>query len=256
MIKYAYKLADFAKGIKAARAKGLVHRRNLEVAIDHETSKVTMPMTKGHGDGPMGLVMDGKKASGHRQGYDVDLRSHKKGIYSRGSGATELFSGITGHRQNHVTRKSMDGTNRKAFNHVIMRHEMDELRAHKELLKHNKHNLGSSFIGTSHQAPSVLLRESNNVAKLGAGTHGKEIYHKAKGLLTSARRESGEASHLNSMVNSYQAPKRPNTVFKNHKPSHAPMNYEYGKTRLSRHAIRAMDKASIRQSHTLVVPKD
>lgn len=254
MIKSAYKLADLAKGIKAARAKGLVHRRNLSVSV--EGTKVTMPTTKSQGNGPMALTMDGKHVSGHRGGYDVDMKSHKKGIYARGDGIS-LFEGIHhgayGHKA--ITRKGMDGPNRKAFNHVVLRHEMDEGRAIKELRQHHKSNLGSTFNGTSHLAPSVLLRESNNVAKLGAGTHGKELYHKAKGMMVTTRRATGEADHLKHVVNTMQAPKKKNVVFKNHKSSHAPMNYEYGKTRLSRHAIKALDKASIRKGHTTVVPK-
>lgn len=256
MNKYAYRLADFAKGIKAVRAKGLVHRRNLTVHMDPDAAKVTMPTTKGQGNGPMALTMHGKAISGHRGGWNVDLNSHRKGIYARGQ-AHNVFNDVHKSMHEHgIASKSMSGGDRKAANHIVLRHEMDEHRALKDLRKHHKNNNGSSFVGTSHLAPSVLLRESNNVSKLGAGTRSKELYHKAKGLMISTRRSSGEADHLKGMVESYQAPKRKNVVFKNHKSTHAPMDYEYGKTRLSRHAIKALDKASIRQGHTVVVPKD
>lgn len=255
MNKYAYRLADFAKGIKAVRAKGLVHRRNL--VPDVQGDKMHLHMSKHEASGPMAMVIHGKHLPSETQGYKIDLKTHKNGIYSRGNGHN-ILSDIHKHvhDEHGITRKNMSGGDRKAVNHVVMRHEMDEMRAFKELRRHHKDNLGSSLTGTGHQAPSVLLRESNNVAKLGAGTRGKELYHKAKGLMVGVRRATGEADHLNHMIGSMQAPKSKNVVFKNHKPSHAPMNYEYGKTRLSRHAIRAMDKGSLRQGHTVITPKD
>lgn len=159
------------------------------------------------------------------------------------------------------SKKSIGPEDKKAINLLTHKHELDELRASKELKQHAKHIRGSkggvyNWTGTSHLAPSVILRESNAVRTLGAGTGGKEIYHKAKGLFHHTRTEVGSEASKIQKLTSLRSKQKDNVVFPAKNKMKAPesnsFEYKYGKTRLSRHAIKRLDQAAMRRGDITV----
>lgn len=276
MHKVAYSIADISKGIHGVRKAGKIFHRH--VGVENPTAhldKARMFATKGTGIGPAALT---QSYSHNSQLTKEHLSPHnlKPGVYVKGDvgkiltdlnenmrkakNPTGLADTILHHlgksKQNHgITYKSMPKGDKHMVNAIALRHEMDEIKAAKSIkqqLKHQGHTAGfnASLIGTSHIAPSVLYRESNNVARAGKGTG--EVYHKARGLYMDFRKNSGESKFLKDHIDSLRAAPAKNTVFPGKKSTHNDSHFEYGKTRLSRHAIKHLDRLAMEKGHVAV----
>ena len=275
LLKVAYSIADISKAVKGVRKAGKMFKRHLDFA---PSSKIFMggkfTTTKGQGMGPSALVTSHANSSALTKSK-MDPTNLKQGIYVKSSPGRVLANlsermhnakkpGLVdsikeklkpGSTKVHGIRwKAMSKEDKHMANNIAMKHEMDEHNAYKQIKKiraadGKKTPFNASLIGTSHLAPSVLFRESNNVAKAGHGTGGKEVYHKAKALYTNLRNSSGEASFMKQYVKDIRAKDSKNVVFPNKKSTYDKSEYEYGKTRLSRHAIKHLDRIAINHGH-------
>ena len=275
LLKVAYSIADISKAVKGVRKAGKMFKRHLDFA---PSSKIFMggkfTTTKGQGMGPSALVTSHANSSAFTKSK-MDPTNLKQGIYVRSSPGRVLANvaekmhaakkpGLVdtiketikpGSTKVHgLSWKAMSKEDKHMANNIAIKHEIDEHNAHKQVKKiraaeGKKTPFNVSLLGTSHLAPSVLFRESNNVAKAGHGTGGKEIYHKAKALYTNLRGSTGESKFLKDYVKSIRAKESKNTVFPNKKSTYDKSEYEYGKTRLSRHAIKHLDRIAINRGH-------
>ena len=299
LTKVAYSLASLAKYIKSSKAAGkIINSRNIGIETHPTSSKPMVTTTKGAGVGPMALTVSRKHAPKESLDQ-IEMGNIKPAVYIKGSGAKTISNIVKEHHDlmskyhpqttllkshpegaardfaEYVYKKNngklppyklhqpaysgMDSGNKKALNTITAKHELDELRAFKELKQHTKGTHGGAnrafnWVGTSHLAPSVVLRESNAVKTLGAGTGGKEVYHRAKQMMHYMRSDDlgGEAARIKQLVNMRPATKE-NVVFpaKNKAaiPDSNKFEFAYGKTRLSRHAIKRIDQAALRTGH-------
>lgn len=261
LLKIAYSLAQLSKGVKSLRANGKLVTRHLDKVYDPDSRTKKIVTTKAFGGGPSAFNVHHKDVSRNVLGMKLDAQNIGVGVYAKGQSVNLMNDA---HRMYQLENgrglpsKSLSPETKKAVNTLVLRHESDEIRAISEAKKHFKAMHGktalNSFFGDSgHAAPSVLLREGNNVAKLGNGRHGQEVYKKAKQIMIDARKYVGDDNRIKNMLESFKAPVSSNKVFHNKnnrlKPSSEP-TYVYGKTRMSRHAIHAIDRASMRQAHT------
>lgn len=284
--KQAYSLAAIAKQIKSAKKAGkIINSRNIDMKIDDAGEKYIMSTTKGIGMGPFTLPRKLERVPKAVSDY-FHKNNMAKGIYSKGNAHAKLTQAI--HENNEVLKKypgiletvnpnrkgtasiegrhlgvgsskSLNPEDKKAVNMITHKHELDELRAAKDLNRHTKGIHGSAnrayqWGGTSHLSPSVVLREGNAIRTLGKDTGGKEIYHKAKALFHVARTETGqESNHLKYFFDNHKAKHADNLVFtaknKMKTPDSNKFDYEYGKTRLSRHAIKRIEQAHLKHGY-------
>ena len=295
LTKVAYSLSAIAKQIKSAKRAGKIFNgRGLEIGMGDKPGSLfaySLNPTK-KPSSPVTIAVEYHKGPNLAKKFLMETRL-RKGVYDNGGSVKALTGFVNNHKVHGVDSPDysgmaekynphrigtlplkdrhlgfhkpelLDGDNKKALNLIVHKHEQDELRAAKELKLHTKDThkgmpRSSNWVGTSHIAPSVVLRESNALRTLGAGTGGKEIYHKAKGLMHYSRTEAGgEQKLINEIIGSRPA-KTENLVFpaKNKLPATQPSTrpyFEYGKTRLSRHAIKRLDQAAIRKGDTTII---
>ena len=247
LIKEAYGMKQFQKSYHAARKAGKHIRRHM----DQDAATNVLSITKGTGIGPAATI--GKKMVSGTPLTPL-MKNLKEGMYIKGS-PIKTVSKMTGG----ATQKVSSGKTKHQVNSLMNRHEMDELKSMKQIKKSLKHmgkrSKGKKAItryeGTSHAAPSVILRESNNVHAAGKGT--KENWSKAKAYMKDLRSKGGESAGIANDIKMGQAPARPNKVFSK-KTSPVHKEFKYGEQRFSRHAIKNIDKMSVRQRGTAVYP--
>lgn len=290
LLKEAYSLAAIAKQIKSAKRAGKIFNgRNINIVPNAAGDKYLVKATKSGGSGPFTIGNTYEKTPDSVKQV-IEKHNLRKAVYDK-DGGVHAFSKVLTNHHNTVSEfpedvlktinpkrigsvrekdrhmpfegnKGMSGEDRKAVNLLTHKHEQDELRAAKELTRHTKAQYGDkprafTWGQSGHLSPSVVLRESNAVRTLGKGTGGKELYHKAKAMFHYARKDAGlEQRYLRELVNTSRAPKAENVVFpaKNKLPTPASnhMDYEYGRTHLSRHAIKRLEQAALRKNHVQV----
>ncbi len=243
MEKLSYALASLARGIKSTSKKTSVVRRNLaklpHVDLDTGTFGFKVSVQKNHGT-PSSLPSTYKNTVGEMKRFLIP-NNLKSGVYQHGNSGVKHVAEVAG-----VPLKKIPGKDREAINRIIARHEHDELGTFKSLKKRygsKNSNFHASYDELSHVAPSIMLRESANIKGL------DPKLHRAREVLKQYHEKSPATGRLNELLDDMKAPPSKGLVFKNKGNAGGTNGFVMGRDRMSRHAYKKLDEASVRKGH-------
>lgn len=243
MEKLSYALTSLARGIRSSSRKTAMVRRNLSklphVDLDTGTFGFKVSVQKKHGT-PSSLPNTYKDTIGEMKKFLIP-NNLKSGVYQHGNSGVKHVSEVAG-----VPLKQIPGRDREAINRIITRHEHDEIKTFKSLKKKygsKNSNFHATYDELSHVAPSIMLRESANIKGLDPNLY------RAREVLKQYHEKSPATHRLNELLNDMRSPKLGGSVFKNKGNTGDTNRFVMGRDRMSRHAYKRLDEASVRKGH-------
>lgn len=233
LTKIAFDLEDARKADKAHRDAGHVHRKGIQLTqgifgssaeevSKRKTSRQSKTMTRAIESNSRDKIIKADKKFNPKTNMFTPQSTVSASttfgdakVRVAGGHANELLARAG------IDRKKVHPKDKELLNRVVTHHEMNERRAVKEQMKaHGKH---LNFEGTSHAAPSVILREHNQLTTMPKTSETKGTREAFKHL----RHTGGaEAKIIGSTVKGYTHGESP---------------------RFSRHAIKRIDEAMRRR---------